>query len=235
MELDKLQGIARDIGDPLRWSQTLTHSIAALQNTGAYDTHKMIDLTEQLTRVVQENELATEYLYAQIYRSWALGCAGDEGQIENLRDAITGLTSVGATVTRGRQLIMLAELLMDSGRLEEALETIDDSVEFGRSSLARFYLSKSLRIRGDILAAMGERQQALASFREALRIATSQGSQMFRIQAATAIADLHSGQAGEREAILDLRECYGSFKEGHETPHLIRAWETLERYSRAQG
>ena len=107
------------------------------------------------------------------------------------------------------------------GHLTEAQRLTDETGE-------RWTLAETLRLRGDVLAAMGDRAGAEAGYREAIAIAQRQSAKLWEFRAATSLARLWRDQGKRAEARDLLAPVYGWFTEGFDTRDLKEAKGLLD-------
>jgi predicted ATPase len=79
-----------------------------------------------------------------------------------------------------------------------------------------------------VLAAIGDRVGAEASYHEAIAIAQQQSAKLWELPAAASLASLWRGQGRRTEARELLAPVYGWFTEGFGTPVLQEAKALLE-------
>ena len=122
----------------------------------------------------------------------------------------------------------LAEGLAMSGRLDEALATIEGALS-DVERVASFDMPEMLRLKGVFLAKMGSSNLAAAEdcFRRSLQLARGEGALSLELRAAMAMARLQADQ-GRRVAARDqLAPVYARFTQGLETADLRAAREML--------
>ncbi|MDB5480907.1 MAG: Signal transduction response regulator Disease resistance protein Tetratricopeptide [Caulobacteraceae bacterium] len=123
----------------------------------------------------------------------------------------------------------LAEGLAMSGRLDEALATVDEAVS-DVESVSPFDMPEMLRLKGVFLAKMGSSNLAAAEdcFDRSLALARQQGALGWGLRTAMAIARLRLDQ-GRRAAAHDaLAPVYTRFTQGMDTVDLRAARELLD-------
>jgi predicted ATPase/DNA-binding winged helix-turn-helix (wHTH) protein len=126
--------------------------------------------------------------------------------------------------------ITLAEGLGLTGRVEEALETIDRTIVLVESNGDLFNMPELLRVKGDILASAPRPRsvQAADCFEQALKLAGQQSAPAWELRAATSLAIFLSEQGHCDQARDALSRVYHRFTEGFETADLIAAKHMLE-------
>ena len=90
-----------------------------------------------------------------------------------------------------------------------------------------------MRLRGDVLLAIGDRAAAEASYREAMALAQQQNAKLWELSAALSLARLWRYQSKRAAARDLLAPVYGWFTEGFGTPVLQEARALLDELSDA--
>ena len=116
----------------------------------------------------------------------------------------------------------LSEGLRKTGQFDEALVIINGAVAQAASSGATFDMAELLRIKGQILATMPQRDLISAAncLMQALAVAREQSALAWELRSATALALLLSGSGQRDQAHDTLAPVYDRFKEGFETADL---------------
>jgi predicted ATPase len=84
-------------------------------------------------------------------------------------------------------------------------------------------------VRGDVLAALGDRAGAETGYREAIAIAQQQNAKLLELRAATSLARLWRDHGKRTEARGLLAPIYNWFAEGFDTPVLQDAKALLDQ------
>lgn len=113
-----------------------------------------------------------------IVRGWAVARLGDATAGEAEMEAWYAVTQeIHATCLRPFHLGLLADARRSAGRVDAALETVEQAIAYSNSAGDRFWDAELYRLRGELLAAIPERAgEAEASLHEAMAIATRQGA-----------------------------------------------------------
>lgn len=130
----------------------------------------------------------------------------------------------------------LAEGLRKTGKLEEALLTIDGVIARATSSGAAFFLAELLRIKACILASTPgpDRTLALDCLAKSLAVARDQSALALELRSATTFAYLLSEGGQLDKARHVLVPVYGRFTEGSETSDLRIARQLIEELAEYQ-
>jgi len=178
-------------------------------------------------------ELCSEHGYtywmavAKLYRGWALTVLGrtSEGG-----DAISDWRASGARLWWSNSLALSAEAQRATGRVEDALATLDEAFEFVQQSDERFYEAELYRLRGELLVQQSEANadEAIASVQRALEIARAQQAKLWELRAAMSLARLWRDRNRSKEACDVLALVYDSFTEDLDAPVLVDAKSLLD-------
>jgi predicted ATPase len=119
------------------------------------------------------------------------------------------------------------------GRVEQGLQLVAEALAFGEKTGEKVVEADLHRIRGDLLAAPGDAEdaeRAAASYRRSLEVARHQQARMMELRASIGLGRLLAQGGQEAEASKLLGAVYGWFTEGFETLDLrearglLRAW-----------
>jgi class 3 adenylate cyclase/predicted ATPase len=183
--------------------------------------------------------LATEHGFgfyrpvALTRRGWCLAALGrtNEG-IPLLTAGIADLEKVGFILWRPWLLALLGDACRMAGQWQAALEHLAEALRVAEETGGRWFQAETVRLRGDVLLATGDRTGAEASYREAIVVARQQCAKLWELGAAMSLARLWRGQGRRSEARDLLASVYGWFTEGFATPILQEAKALLEELAR---
>jgi predicted ATPase len=182
--------------------------------------------------------LSTESGYAagralsEIYLGWADALAGDlDGGIVRMRQHLSELRAAGFEVAAAYHLALIASALGSKGQFDQALRTIDESLQIIERTGQRNCQAEVHRLKGELLLAHhpADGAQAEKSFRTAIEIARKQHAKSWELRATTSLARLLSKQRKHDKARTMLAEIYGWFTEGFDTADLKDAKALLEK------
>jgi class 3 adenylate cyclase/predicted ATPase len=162
---------------------------------------------------------------AALHGSTLAARGGGEEGVMAIRQALSSYEEIGGQLYRPELLGLLADGLAGVGRVEEALQTIDEALRAVEQSQDRWWQAELHRLRGEFtLALPGDRTSAAeTAFREALDVARAQKAKSWELRAATSLARLWAGRGKAAEARRLLEEIHGWFSEGHDTADLREA------------
>ena len=163
---------------------------------------------EELVALAVKEGLAQWIAFGKIIYGWSLAKAGelDKGLAE-LREGLAACEASNTAISRPHFLSMLAEALVEAGRLSEAFAALDEALKVSKEASDRYYESELFGFKGELLLsdararARGKKQiasEALAEaegcFNHAIEIAQSQQSKWFELRAALSLCRLRQGQ-----------------------------------------
>jgi tetratricopeptide (TPR) repeat protein len=178
-----------------------------------------------LSVVAREHGFAIWSLFAGMWQIWHQVCVGREhaaDSIDRFRGAQADLRSLGAELAHAPYVAMLADCLAVEGRLEEAVDALNDALtdvaRMGQAVLE----PQLLCLKGDMLRRRGPALIELAesAYLEAIGLARRQSARMWELRAATGLADLWRAQGKASEARALLAPIHGRFSEGFDTTDL---------------
>jgi predicted ATPase len=183
----------------------------------------------------EELALATEHGlgfmrgWALIHRGWCLAAMGRAAEGMPLTTAgLAGIDELGFVGIRPWLLSYLADACRMAGQLQLALGHLDEAQRNADQTQQLMYQATTLRLRGDVLLAMGEPAGAEAGYREAIALARRQSAKLWELGAAMSLARLRRDQGRRAEAHALLAPVYGWFTEGFGTPVLREAKALLD-------
>jgi predicted ATPase/DNA-binding winged helix-turn-helix (wHTH) protein len=122
----------------------------------------------------------------------------------------------------------LAEGLRKTGKLDEALFTIDEAITLAINSGVKIELSELLRIKSLVFVAQNDRESAINCLIEAIEVARMQSALAFELRAAIDLAGLLSDGEQRDQGRHRLALVYERFSEGFQTADLAIARRLLE-------
>jgi predicted ATPase/DNA-binding winged helix-turn-helix (wHTH) protein len=125
---------------------------------------------------------------------------------------------------------LYAEALAQAGRLEEALQIVDQTLDMIRPKGQLYVLPELLRIKSEILRRRDDPvslSKARELLDEGLDLARKQGSFRAQIRLAASLAKLKQSDVAHAAAVNELAQIYGRFSDGFETADLRSARTVL--------
>jgi predicted ATPase/DNA-binding winged helix-turn-helix (wHTH) protein len=189
------------------------------------------DYFERLIEYAGQHSLEV-YRAAGLGRKGAVAIARDEVEtgIDLLRGTLATLTTLKMNVLLTLFMGALAEGLRKNGQLEEALLTINQTIELATIRGSTFDMAELLRVKAQILAAMPQHGtvSAMNCLAEALEIARVQSALALELRSTIDLARLLAAAGQRDQARHDLALVYGRFTEGFETLDLRVARQLME-------
>jgi class 3 adenylate cyclase/predicted ATPase len=161
---------------------------------------------------------------ATTLRGSALSALGrtEEG-LALLMQGLAVYRGTGAALQVPRFLAELADAYGKGGRPLEGLKCLDEAARQVEQTQERWAEAHMLRVRGELLAAVGEYAAAEAGFRQAIAVARRQKAKLWELRAARSLSRLWREQGRHEEARDLLAPIYGWFTEGFDAPDLGEA------------
>jgi predicted ATPase len=201
--------------------------------TGSEPASLLVYADEMLALSV-EHEFALYRAIGTLWRGWFLAASGDADQgIPLLATGLAGM--YGFTVHTPFWLVLLADACRMAGRWQAALGHLAEARRFVEETGERWALAQVLRLRGDVLLAMGDPAAAEAGYREAIAVAQQQSAKLWELRAAVSLARLWRDQGQRAEAHALLEPVHGWFTEGFDTPVLKEAKALLDELRVCEG
>lgn len=156
--------------------------------------------------------------YACLIRGWT-GL-----HVDGMRRVLEVHTEAGQVAAMPYYRSILAEVEAAQGRLDSALQLLDECLRFAKQHGDLYYVSEVQRLKGVFLLQGGGAVEAGEScLSEAITTARAQGARMPELQATTALCRSLRGRGQADRARARLVELYGEFTEGFSTPALQEA------------
>ena len=151
----------------------------------------MLEAYDQLADLCARKGIAQEILWARAVRGWALFKSGQREP--GLTEVAAGIADQQAShneLLRPFFLQMHAELLLESGDVDGADALLHEARAIGRSTDQQMFAAEWHRLRGAILEARGQLDDAQSAYDDALEVARWQGARLFEDRARAALAGL---------------------------------------------
>ena len=125
----------------------------------------------------------------------------------------------------------LADAHLRADQFEQALTALDHAADAATATGECNYQAELSRLRGTVLAEIGEAGEAACYLQRAIDIARRQQAKSLELRAATSLARLWREQGKRAEARDLLAPVYGWFSEGFDTLDLKDAKALLDELS----
>lgn len=165
---------------------------------------------------------------ARIFRQWALG--SERGGSNEIDSVLAGLADIRATGSKEDLCYfhaLGAEILLDAGRIESALELVATAIREAELTGELWYLAELHRLQGRLCIASSPRrtEEALREFERSLQIARDQKARLWELRAATSLYQLCPDAGEGRRALQSICDW---FQEGSSLPDLKDARALIE-------
>jgi tetratricopeptide (TPR) repeat protein len=147
-----------------------------------------------------------------------------------IRQGIGGVLESGQRIAMTYYLTCLAAAQLRAGAIRDALETVEQALNFNPQEAV--WRPETLRLRGELRLKQGPAEQGEADFRGAIALAQSMSAKAWELRATMSLARLLAKQGRRDEARTMLADIYGWFTEGFDTPDLKDAKTLLKELSR---
>jgi len=207
---------------------------------------RALPYAQQLVALACKEGLAQWIAFGKTVYGWSLAKSGKPAEgIAELREGLAACEASNTSISRPHFLGMLAEALVETGEIHEALTRLDESLEVSQHASDRYYESELYRFKCELLLTAGDRESrtrerrkmqptpaAAAAAEEclgrAIEIAQSQQAKWFELRAALSLCRLRRRQGKDPEVGEVLLPVYNWFTEGFDTPDLLAANEFLQ-------
>jgi DNA-binding winged helix-turn-helix (wHTH) protein/predicted ATPase len=213
--------LARALSDPfslifaeifLCYVQHHRRDVRALQRTA-----------EHVISICAEHGSAYGLAHASIFLGVAMTeqGRGEEG-LKQMQQGFAEHRASGAEINRSEFLYWIAEAYCATGRLDEALDTLNNAIGAAEDCENLWLEAEIYRLKGEFLLRRSDSDsdEAQACFEEGIEIARKQGAKSPELSATTSLARLLAKQGHRDAARAMLAEIYNWFTEGFDAPDL---------------
>lgn len=152
-----------------------------------------------------------------------------EAGVETLKDCLEKLQAARFGRFTARFNLFLAHSFAASGRFEDGIALIEETIQLVEEKGGVPYTPELLRLKGSIYLTMPKPRgkDAETCFKQALELSRKQGARFWELRTATDLAALWSSQGRSKEAKALLLPVIEQFAEGQDMPDLKVAKQTL--------
>jgi tetratricopeptide (TPR) repeat protein len=144
-----------------------------------------------------------------------------------IREGIAALLKIGNRITVTLYMNSLAAAQKLDGAIADALDTIEQALQFNPAEL--IHRPETFRLRGELRLEQGQLELAGSDFREAIALAQSMSAKSWELRTTMSLARLLARQDRRDEARTILAEIYNWFTEGFDTADLKDAQALLDQ------
>jgi predicted ATPase/DNA-binding winged helix-turn-helix (wHTH) protein len=195
------------------------------------DAHALQKTAQHVISICAEHGSAYGLAHASIFLGVAMTeqGRGDEG-LKQMQLGLADHRASGAEINRSEFLYWLAEAYCAAGRLDEALDTLNNALGVAEERENLWLETEIYRLEGEFLLRRSDSDsdEAQACFQQGIAIARKQGAKSPELSATTSLARLLAKQGHRDKARAMLAEIYNWFTEGFDTPDLKDAKSLLD-------
>jgi predicted ATPase len=167
---------------------------------------------------VAEEQRFPQYLTAgRAAYGWCLVKSGEMQKGLDLLAGSFGNTQTGTRLYEPFRLALVADAWGAAGQPQTGLNSLDEAFEMMEVTDERWAEAELHRVRGELLAAVGDTRAAARSFGTALRVAEGQKAKTWELRAAASLARLWRQEGRHADAQALLRPVVEWFTEGLDT------------------
>jgi DNA-binding SARP family transcriptional activator/predicted ATPase len=162
------------------FSQAIALAYAALLHVFQGDSRAARERGRQAVELCSRHGFTYYLAMANVATGWAEAAEGEvSAGLAQLREGLDGMRRLGAEVRLPYYFTLLAETLGRAGQVGEALASLSTGFAYASKNHEEWPIAELHRVQGNLLAAEGKSQLALASFRRGLEAAQRAGSLAF--------------------------------------------------------
>jgi predicted ATPase len=226
--------------EAVEFSQALSHPLSMAGTEfflGVVQQHRRHEVRAAQKAAERAIALSAEHGFtfwsavATILRGWAMAQQGlNEQGIAQMEEGLVAFHATGAGTGRPHWLCLLAEVCIESGRLNDGLSVLAEAQAFADETGAREYEAERYRLKGELLLKQDDSYgaEAQSCFLHAIEIARRESARSWELRATTSLARLLDKRGRRDEARAMLAEIYGWFTEGFDTADLKDAKALLD-------
>jgi class 3 adenylate cyclase/predicted ATPase len=166
----------------------------------------------------------------RILEGWAITCGGAvENGIEVFRAGLAAWRKTGARLWLPMFHTLEAEGLAQAGRIDTALQAIEQALAISDETGERWAVAEVLRVKAGLFSASGRSADEIeALLLKSMELARRQGARCWELRTTCDLARIWQHQGRSDEAFTVLRVVYDQFTEGFDTADLQDAGALLQ-------
>lgn len=186
--LGNVDDAINSIRESLEWAEEIGHigsvchalDIAVMLHACRRDLPKVMELSDRMREIAHQHSLPSLKAKSQIFGGWARGLIGSTSEgLGELEDGLDLQARIGTEEDFPVYREMQAEILLLSGRLNDALTIVSDTIERASEAGHLFWIPELFRRRALLLKAQDANEETILNdLLQGQRIAETQGSMM---------------------------------------------------------
>ncbi len=190
---------------------------------------KIQKLTEELSTLCDKMDLPEYEVKLNCCKGVVLTNNGElEEGIALIKKGIQELTDIGTTEDIPVYTDYLSKALGQSGKADEAIQTINRLLESLESQKLRYWHAELFRRKSSLLLAMDETEEALKVLLKSIDIANKQNALSLELRSVLDLYHLNTKTGLYAEAKTDLKNVCDRFSKGQSSPELDEARQILK-------
>jgi class 3 adenylate cyclase len=183
----------------------------------------------EATELSRDEKFSLWPLLVQVFRGWSAVAGGDaQAGLASMQGGYAAFRSSGGGILRTTMRALIAQAREKAGDARGALEVVSAGISDIASTHEHNYEPELHRIRGEVLGSersgpLRSDRDAEASLRAALELARDQRALSLELRAALSLEEFLRERGRAEEGRDIVRQVYGSFTEGFDTPDLRAA------------
>jgi predicted ATPase len=208
--------LSHELGQPN--SLVLALHFAAMLHQLGRDCRRAKVCAEACAAIAEEHGYSFWLAGATVMNGWANAADGDPAGIDLLRQGLRDWIATGSVTYQPYFLGLLAEVLLQHQRIDEAAKTIDEALLLAERTEEGLYAPELHRLKGEI----SSRDCAEPHYRRAFELARQQGARSCQLRAATSLLRVLKPQNRAHELEREFTDLLAGFKD-LDTPDLREA------------
>jgi class 3 adenylate cyclase/predicted ATPase len=220
--------IGVELGHP--FSQAVGYYYAGIFAMMNGDAKSARDHGDAAARVAAEGRMPFPAALGRVIGGWAMTQMDEIGRgTDQMETTFRGLLNIKQRAYLAFVGTVIAEAKLRMGRLEEALNLLDEIQQLVLETHQQMYLPEVHRLRADVLRSLDPRSERIETeYRTALNIGKEQGALALRLRAAVGLASWLADAGRQELGRKILQPVFGEFREGFSTPDLQKARSLLD-------
>ena len=223
--------LAEELDDPFSLTYALCFPGAIVSETCGSDT---ITVVERGLDVATKRGFSLWIAFGKVHQtSVRFADQRSDSALDELRESVAAIPQMGVQINMAYHNSLLARAYQQAGRIDEALQVLDDAQLSVDARGVRWWEAEIRRLRGELLLSQSaaNANDAEACFEQALAISRNQEAKSLELRAAISLARLWQRQGKRDDAHQLLGDCYAWFSEGFHTVDLREAKALLDSLS----